>query len=310
MPNFQFKEVSPQVNARLAVATRVIQLAKQLLPMGAGNQRADVQRTGGASWHLTGMVQQNPNYVWTKPLSSGTITAAYGAGNCQDQAAVVYTILRSEVSAIEKISFCVHQGIHHSFTTIGEPLVDPKNEVVVVDPWPINTQAVLWEDHFCFATSINVAAGFSKIRTKTGGKAQTYQQRLQKHNYAPYAQQWRVYHQNQVNDVDAINSSPGMWNHQYCSKNNITWVYKVRPQWVSDDSRPRCHRCNTSFGLVTRRHHCRGCGEVFCDTCTTGRTHVGIPATRPSEAPVLRSAEAVRVCAPCLNTIQGNGFGG
>ncbi len=27
---------------------------------------------------------------------------------------------------------------------------------------------------------------------------------------------------------------------------------------------PTCFECQTSFGLFTRRHHCRGCGQSFC----------------------------------------------
>jgi hypothetical protein len=26
--------------------------------------------------------------------------------------------------------------------------------------------------------------------------------------------------------------------------------------------------CLKSFGVFTRRHHCRTCGRIFCDDCT------------------------------------------
>jgi hypothetical protein len=43
------------------------------------------------------------------------------------------------------------------------------------------------------------------------------------------------------------------------------------PEWKSDQKAPNCAECQTAFGLVTRRHHCRRCGEVFCDKCTKSR---------------------------------------
>ena len=42
--------------------------------------------------------------------------------------------------------------------------------------------------------------------------------------------------------------------------------------WVPDDVRKKCLHCHQAFNPVFRRkHHCRGCGEVFCDTCTQHR---------------------------------------
>ena len=42
----------------------------------------------------------------------------------------------------------------------------------------------------------------------------------------------------------------------------------ARSDWARDDDRPRCRACGVGFGLFTRRHHCRCCGDVFCDGCT------------------------------------------
>eukprot|EP00049_Salpingoeca_infusionum_P025915 m.22581 g.22581 ORF g.22581 m.22581 type:complete len:1649 (+) comp8401_c0_seq2:477-5423(+) len=38
--------------------------------------------------------------------------------------------------------------------------------------------------------------------------------------------------------------------------------------WVPDDDRAQCPSCNSRFSFLRRRHHCRGCGEVFCDDCS------------------------------------------
>ncbi|MES1915807.1 MAG: hypothetical protein MHM6MM_007705, partial [Cercozoa sp. M6MM] len=40
-----------------------------------------------------------------------------------------------------------------------------------------------------------------------------------------------------------------------------------------------CMSCGASFNVLRRRHHCRGCGEVVCHTCSTHRvelSHMGI----------------------------------
>ena len=38
--------------------------------------------------------------------------------------------------------------------------------------------------------------------------------------------------------------------------------------WIDDDSVDECYKCHTSFGWYIRRHHCRGCGRIFCYDCS------------------------------------------
>lgn len=42
----------------------------------------------------------------------------------------------------------------------------------------------------------------------------------------------------------------------------------VRPRWVPDAEEPACYCCQTPFSFLLRRHHCRGCGHIFCHPCT------------------------------------------
>lgn len=39
--------------------------------------------------------------------------------------------------------------------------------------------------------------------------------------------------------------------------------------WVDDDSVDECYKCHSAFSWYNRRHHCRGCGRVFCYGCST-----------------------------------------
>jgi hypothetical protein len=41
------------------------------------------------------------------------------------------------------------------------------------------------------------------------------------------------------------------------------------PDWVPDSECPSCCECKVLFGILwPRRHHCRGCGRVFCAVCS------------------------------------------
>jgi len=37
------------------------------------------------------------------------------------------------------------------------------------------------------------------------------------------------------------------------------------PEWAEGDN---CYRCRVEFGMFTRKHHCRACGQIFCDKCS------------------------------------------
>ncbi|KAG6610827.1 myosin-like protein [Phytophthora cinnamomi] len=38
--------------------------------------------------------------------------------------------------------------------------------------------------------------------------------------------------------------------------------------WVNDEDRFSCHICNKRFNMFKRKHHCRACGEVICNSCS------------------------------------------
>ncbi|OQR83895.1 myosin-like protein [Achlya hypogyna] len=55
-------------------------------------------------------------------------------------------------------------------------------------------------------------------------------------------------------------------------------------KWKQDEDSFACFQCNKRFTLFRRRHHCRVCGEVICDACST---FVGL------------DKKSVRVCLLC-----------
>ncbi|XP_065832571.1 zinc finger FYVE domain-containing protein 21-like [Oscarella lobularis] len=73
------------------------------------------------------------------------------------------------------------------------------------------------------------------------------------------------------------------------------------PKWKHDSTTPMCSNpsCGTQFDFFHRRHHCRICGKVYCDSCSDYRQ------------PVLRMGlvDSVRLCKTCEGKAKkGNHF--
>ena len=67
-------------------------------------------------------------------------------------------------------------------------------------------------------------------------------------------------------------------------------------QWHQDRLHARCEQCAGSFNLLNRKHHCRYCGRVLCDTCSSLKV------------------KNLRACQPCFQrayppTLKTTNFG-
>lgn len=64
--------------------------------------------------------------------------------------------------------------------------------------------------------------------------------------------------------------------------------------WIPDEAASVCGGCHRGFTLVRRRHHCRSCGGVFCNTCAPSppKLCVALQLGRRGAAPL-------RQCYPC-----------
>ncbi|CDW54649.1 hepatocyte growth factor regulated tyrosine [Trichuris trichiura] len=59
-------------------------------------------------------------------------------------------------------------------------------------------------------------------------------------------------------------------------ESDAMFVSEAAPEWVDSN---HCSRCRIQFTLITRKHHCRNCGEIFCDKCSSRNLplpHIGI----------------------------------
>ncbi|KAL6493020.1 Protein free1 [Orobanche gracilis] len=71
-------------------------------------------------------------------------------------------------------------------------------------------------------------------------------------------------------------------------------VNEEKDHWVPDEAVAKCTGCGTDFSAFVRKHHCRNCGDIFCDKCTHSRTTL----TADENAPV------VRVCERCMAEVS------
>ena len=41
-----------------------------------------------------------------------------------------------------------------------------------------------------------------------------------------------------------------------------------KARWAHNHETSHCKNCSKKFTLVLRKHHCRACGEIFCNECS------------------------------------------
>eukprot|EP00755_Sulcionema_specki_P003241 Sspe_Gene.3532::Locus_1171_Transcript_2_2_Confidence_0.750_Length_2105::g.3532::m.3532 len=52
-----------------------------------------------------------------------------------------------------------------------------------------------------------------------------------------------------------------------CMEGDLSEIGKDKGQWQPDSEVQNCNLCQVKFGLVVRKHHCRHCLRIFCDSC-------------------------------------------
>tara|TARA_B110000090_G_scaffold182444_1_gene208528 strand:+ start:199 stop:858 length:660 start_codon:yes stop_codon:yes gene_type:complete len=68
----------------------------------------------------------------------------------------------------------------------------------------------------------------------------------------------------------------------------------VAPLWAPDGEHLDCMLCFEPFSLVFRRHHCRRCGRVVCDSCSKHRAFLSN----------IDASKAVRICSECNGVLH------
>jgi ankyrin repeat protein len=60
--------------------------------------------------------------------------------------------------------------------------------------------------------------------------------------------------------------------------------------WENDADVPHCRGCATAFTLLRRKHHCRGCGRIYCAQCSNRR--------------ISFQGAVVRICGGCFTQAE------
>ncbi len=94
--------------------------------------------------------------------------------------------------------------------------------------------------------------------------------------------------------VTCVHTSHAAWDRVWTGDmlgQVVVWSLSGDEHWVRDADVEVCTKCTKYFGyLERRRHHCRMCGGVFCNSCSSRR------------APVIKYgfSQPVRVCDYCF----------
>uniref|UniRef100_A0A8C7Y232 RUN and FYVE domain containing 2 n=1 Tax=Oryzias sinensis TaxID=183150 RepID=A0A8C7Y232_9TELE len=71
--------------------------------------------------------------------------------------------------------------------------------------------------------------------------------------------------------------------HHFCTN----CLFQGGQVWLKDKDATHCKMCEKEFSISRRKHHCRNCGEIFCNSCSD------------NELPLPASPKPVRVCDTC-----------
>lgn len=68
----------------------------------------------------------------------------------------------------------------------------------------------------------------------------------------------------------------------------------LRPAWIPDEHSPNCMLCMSQFTFWNRRHHCRKCGVLVCNSCSNFKLELSIYGYSNPE----------RVCNNCFSKMK------
>ncbi|XP_028406870.1 zinc finger FYVE domain-containing protein 16-like [Dendronephthya gigantea] len=81
-------------------------------------------------------------------------------------------------------------------------------------------------------------------------------------------------------------------NQQNQTQSNLVPGLKA-PIWMSDENCKNCNNCGKTFSVTRRKHHCRGCGKIFCSIC----------CDQLAQLPYL-GRKVARICVSCTRAIR------
>lgn len=102
---------------------------------------------------------------------------------------------------------------------------------------------------------------------------------------------------------EVINSARDIWKQLGEPENFNDFVLfscglaNNKKYWVNDSDSSNCLLCMEEFGFMNRRHHCRSCGVLCCDLCSSKRLRLSLENNKTVKQ------EKERVCDGCYNRL-------
>jgi serine/threonine protein kinase len=84
------------------------------------------------------------------------------------------------------------------------------------------------------------------------------------------------------------------WDPQTLNETDVKPLWCRDAVWMKDSEVTRCMKCSKGFGLLTRKHHCRNCGKIYCHECSS----------RSSIIPESSYTTQERVCDGCWERLH------
>ncbi|CAO3618932.1 unnamed protein product [Mucor hiemalis] len=120
--------------------------------------------------------------------------------------------------------------------------------------------------------------------------------------------------QEQISIVLPTNSTSSASNGSSSSSSNLPRNEQDNNgllQWESNDGVLDCRRCHRWFNFIVRRHHCRKCGQIICDKCSTQRVYLPPsdiiqPVSVPIQSLNMVSMQPQRICDQCVDDVNNS----
>ena len=90
-------------------------------------------------------------------------------------------------------------------------------------------------------------------------------------------------------------------------ENSNSWKVdeKFQSHWMPDQLCKTCYGCETQFNMFRRRHHCRLCGQVFCNPCSSFFVEITVGRTNNQEQQH-PDVKTVRTCKMCYEQVSAS----
>lgn len=81
-------------------------------------------------------------------------------------------------------------------------------------------------------------------------------------------------------------------------------------RWKLDSEKDACENCKKGFNVIRRRHHCRRCGGLFCDACSSKQVDLDVALAGEGLAGVgqhnatAKNVKKARVCDACYKAVE------